>query len=433
MNPKLTIEEQLAEYLKKTSGTRHILKEIREKYKSLGRLSGVIPLVITKEEGEFLNGLLKKHYQEGDQMGLPVKRFVEAFQQTRFAEADFLKALELFFAEPMITKKEKRIDAMAQRQDYFTELVDECPSGKVREWLSKIVQGEFLAGSDYVEGLYRKKPVLLKGCIRQLAGIQRLLEEGLKTSLPILAAEASKDPHALDRDRELHRLLVQFLSWKQGIPQPNNQYQMQTLLYEAGIQSDIGTRTIMTYGLVGVGTEGSRGWEHFRENLEPLTLSLKNLESVTEIRPYRKGQPVIAVENPAVFMYLIQMKKELSMICTAGQLNWLDHRVIEILLQNPRQVLFYSGDIDPEGLLIADKIWAAYPEQVRLFGYEKDLYHQSLADRTITPKRLRQLGKLRNPLLQELAREIQGTKKPGYQEYVIEALSRQIGSFMEAR
>lgn len=428
MNPKQILEEQLAEYLKKTPGTGRIMKQIQDKYRSFGRFSGVIPMVLTKEEGEFLNGILKKHYRQGDLVKLSVKSVVKAFQQTRFAEADFMKACELYFEEPLITKKEKRIDAMEQRQLFFAELLEECPRGKVREWLSKIVQGELQAGSDYVAGLYRKNPELFKGYIHQLADIHLLLEGGLKTSLPILAAEATKDPHALDKDRELYRLLVSLLSWEQEIPQPNNQFRMQTLLYGAGIQPDIGTRTIMTYGLVGIGPEGSRGWENFRENLEPLTLSLKNLERVTEIRPYREGNPVIAVENPAVFMYLIQMEKELTVICTSGQLHWLDHRVIEILLQNPRQVLIYSGDIDPEGLLIADKIWAGYPDQVKLVGYEKEVYHRSLADRTIGLKRLRQLEKLRNPILQELAREIQAIKKPGYQEYVIEALRRQIGN-----
>ena len=415
-------EEELAQYLKNSEGTGRIMDGIREKYRSFGRLSGILSLDLAASEAEFINGLLKKHYREGDKVRLPVKRISDAFSRTRFAEADFVKACEIYFGEPMITKKEARDDADCQWCDYFHSLVEECPSEKVMEWLRSSDDVDSAGGSEYIRILYRKSPILLKGYIHQLAGIQRILEGGLKTSLPILAAEATKDPHALDKDRELYRLLVLFLAWKQAAPLPENQFQLQQLFYRGGIETDIGTRTIMTYGLVGIGKDGSRGWEVFRENLEPLTLSLKNLDGIREIRPYHQGAPVIAVENPAVFMYLVQRDKNLSLICTSGQLHLLDHWFIQILMQNPEQQLIYSGDFDPEGLLIADKIWARHPNQVQLIGYENELYQQALAEKTISPNRLRQLEKLQNPHLQEFAKAIQHTKKPGYQEYIINQL-----------
>ena len=419
MNQRSLLEEELAQYLRVTEGAGRIMEGIREKYRSFGRLSGILSLELTASEADFVNGLLKKHYQEGDKAGLPVKRISDAFGQTRFAEADFTKACEIYFGEPLIAKKEARNNAVNRRRIYFESLVAECPSEKVREWLTVSEDLDSASGLEYIRGLYRKDPVILKTYISHLSEIQRILEGGLKTSLPILAAEATKDPHALDKDRELYRLLVLFLAWDQAVSTPANQFALQQLLYRGGIETDIGTRTVMTYGLVGIGGEGSRGWETFRENLEPLTLSLKNLDGIKEIRPYRQGAPVIGVENPAVFMYLIQREKNLSLICTSGQLNLLDHRLIQILLQNPEQGLIYSGDFDPEGLLIADKIWSGYPNQVQLIGYEKELYQQALAEKTISSKRLRQLEKLQNPQLQEFAKEIQHTKKPGYQEYIL--------------
>ncbi len=426
MNQRSLLEEELAQYLRVTEGARRIMEGIREKYRSFGRLSGILSLELTASEADFVNGLLKKHYQEGDKAGLPVKRISEAFGQTRFAEADFTKACEIYFGEPLITKKEVRDYADNQQRIYFESLAAECPSKKVREWLTASVDVDSAGGLEYIRILYRKSPILLKAYTHQLARIQRLLEGGLKTSLPILAAEATKDPHALDKDRELYRLLVLFLAWEQEVSPPENQFQLQQLFYRGGIETDIGTRTIMTYGLVGIGAEGSRGWENFRENLEPLTLSLKNLDGIKGIRPYRQGAPVIGVENPAVFMYLIQREKDLSLICTSGQLHSLDYRFIQILLQNPEQRLIYSGDFDPEGLLIADKIWAGYPNQVQLIGYEEELYQQALAEKTISPKRLRQLEKLQNPQLQEFAKAIQHTKKPGYQEYILNQLYKQV-------
>ena len=426
MNQRSLLEEDLAQYLRSTDGAGRIMEGIREKYRSFGRLSGILSLELTASEADFVNGLLKNHYREGDKAGLPVKKISEAFGQTRFAEADFVKACEIYFGEPLITKKEARDNADNRRHIYFESLVEECPSEKVREWLTASEDVDSAGGLEYIRVLYRKSPTVLKGYIHQLAGIQRILEEGLKTSLPILAAEATKDPHALDKDRDLYRLLVLFLAWKQEVPPPENQFRLQQLFYSAGIEADIGNRTIMTYGLVGIGVDGSRGWEVFRKNLEPLTLSFKNLEGIKEIRPYRQGAPVIAVENPAVFMYLIQQERDFSLICTSGQLHLLDHRFVQILLQNPEQGLIYSGDFDPEGLLIADKIWAGYPNQVQLIGYEEELYLQALAEKTISPKRLRQLENLQNPQLQQFAKVIQHTKKPGYQEYILNQLYKQV-------
>lgn len=420
-------EEQLTVYLQENPGALRFMQTLWDKYRSFGRFSGTIHLVLTTSEAEFLNGLMKKHYQEGDEVHLSAVKFLRAFDRTRFQGADFLRVCEIFFGKVLETKKEEQVDLLKQKQEFFETLRERYRQCKVGEWLKVLTEGGSTAGSEYLSALYRRNERNVEEYIKYLAKIDELLSAGFHTSLPILAAEATKNPHALDADQELYRLLIYFLSYRYGCRVPQNREATQRLLHQAGIRQDVGTRTIMTYGLKAVGRSGSKGWEQFFRNGEPLVLALKNLEDVVELQAVFGRVPVFTFENPAVFTRIIEQEPSAPCLCTSGQFHTLDHYFIKILLQDPLQKLYYSGDYDPEGLLIADKLWALYPDQVELMGYETDLYNRSLSDQPVSAKRLRQLENLKNPLLRELGEEIKVKQKAGYQEYVVDSLAEKVG------
>lgn len=420
------INRQLADYLKSNFGASRLMKALKGKYRSFGRFSGIVNLELTQDEADFLNGLMKKHYRQGDKVRLSAKKFLAAFEETRFKGADFLIVCQLYFGSTLETKKSERWGLSEQRQEFFRGLQERHQGSMVGEWLEALVEGTVSGGTEFFNSLYKRSARELELSVEQLAKIQGLLSKGLKTSLPILAAEATKNPHALDNNQNLYRILLYFLSYVNRAGFPGKQEEVRALLNNAGIRVDVGTRNILTYGFKAESTGGGKGWERFWEHREPLVLTMRNLDDVIRIRPADESSQAFAFENPAVFTRMAELEPERAYICTSGQLNMLDHHFLRLLLNDPSQRLYYSGDYDPEGLLIADKLWSMYPEQVKLFGYEKELYYKSVSDRFISEKRLQQLANLENPQLLELAEEIRTQQKAGYQEYVIDGLRERL-------
>jgi DNA topoisomerase IA len=72
---------------------------------------------------------------------------------------------------------------------------------------------------------------------------------------------------------------------------------------------------------------------------------------------------------------LRKSENKVSLICTSGQLNLSYH--IDLDKIKDLEFIYYAGDFDPEGLLIADKIKLKYKEKVKFIFYdEKPIKHK---------------------------------------------------------
>ncbi|MGN0713935.1 MAG: DUF2399 domain-containing protein, partial [Anaerovoracaceae bacterium] len=92
--------------------------------------------------------------------------------------------------------------------------------------------------------------------------------------------------------------------------------------------------------------------------------------------------------------------------------------------------IFYAGDLDPEGMDIADRIWKRYPEQVILWRMSPEDYIKSKSEEDISDRRLSMLNRLQNPLLRSTAELIQKEKKAGYQEALLDEMLADIRDCM---
>ncbi|MGI6751162.1 MAG: TIGR02679 domain-containing protein [Anaerovoracaceae bacterium] len=422
------LNEEMAYYLKGNKGAWRLMDGMREKYRSFGRFSGTLEMVLTGEEADFLNGLMKKHYSQGERIRLSIVKLLGAFEETRFKGFDFLQVCNQYFGYPLETKKDEWREISREMQVFFSELQKQYYGSCVGDWISSLGEETALGGGRFIKSLYRRNPQELKLAVGWLREIESLLEKGLRTSLPILAAEATKNPHALDKDQSLYRILLYFLAHAKGVDFPQELEGVLALFDSAGISVDVGNRTILTYGFNGRTAYGDKGWDRFWKNGEPLTLTMRNLEDVIGIYPVNSQNQMFAFENPALFTRMTELEPVGTFVCTSGQLNMLDHRFLKLLFSNPEHRLYYSGDYDPEGLLIADKLWAEYPNQIVLFGYQKDLYRRSISGNVISEKRLQQLANIENPQLVELAGEMKAIGRAGYQEYVADILKAEYRS-----
>lgn len=107
--------------------------------------------------------------------------------------------------------------------------------------------------------------------------------------------------------------------------------------------------------------------------------------------------------------------KDFPMICTYGQVK-LAGIILMDLLAKQNYKLFYSGDLDPEGIQIADRLKQRYKENLDLLGFTKDVYYKNISNVEINDSRLQKLDSIKSKEMLELCNEIRKNKKASYEE-----------------
>ena len=169
----------------------------------------------------------------------------------------------------------------------------------------------------------------------------------------------------------------------------------------------------MAYGICGIRKDGAvhEGISGFSREREPVVCTLRTLGGLREVRA---DENVYIVENPAVFSELMRRNPRASLVCTNGQPRLASLVLLDFLKQG--SVLWYAGDFDPEGLLIAQNLKRRYGAALRLWDYRIDLYRKAMSDVTLGKSRIHSLEGVTEPELLEIAEQIRRTGKAAYQE-----------------
>ena len=103
-----------------------------------------------------------------------------------------------------------------------------------------------------------------------------------------------------------------------------------------------------------------------------------------------------------------------AIVITSGIPNLSFYQLIDKLVET-NHALYYNGDFDPEGLLIAQMIKKRYPTVV-LFGYEAELYGEIKSKESINSSRLKKLENIDLTDLKEIKQCLLLEKLSAYQE-----------------
>ena len=127
------------------------------------------------------------------------------------------------------------------------------------------------------------------------------------------------------------------------------------------------------------------------------------------------------MENPAVFMEVAEKCKikDFPMVCTYGQVKLAGIILLDLLV-NAGFKIYYSGDIDPEGMQIADKLKKRYGEKLEFFGFDVETYFNNMSDVEISSERLNKLKAIENLL--DLCVNVEKNKKAAYEEANIDRI-----------
>lgn len=412
------------DYFQGSPGFLRIMERIRDKYRSLGYLGGNIVLSnLSAEEKQVLSGFLKKDLSTQKSLTLRIEVFQKRLAETRFCGVLLEDILEVYFGEELFSKREIRDKYQTERNNFFRDLSDaysHTPGGQWLEyaWFNK--QNAYKVLSQRYDTQRAQLKHDLNVVCQALNNLP--VSDAEMIRLPVLAAAISKNPHAFDGDTPCGQLLQYALMYRFESGKPGNAEERAELYYKAGVLIDEVSNYVLSSGLRGYTSEGlHQGWEGFNQTGEPLVITLTNLSSLQKvISPQGK---VYVLENPGVFAALRDkvQDKRLPLICTYGQIKIAALVLLDMLAREGTSI-YYSGDFDPEGLLIADRLSTRFGDKLKLWRYTPEDYHAAMSAQVITGSRLKQLDKLKNEELLMVAEQIKQNCLAGYQELLLEKL-----------
>lgn len=408
---------------------RKLLGLVRDKYRSLGKVGGSVKFdLFTPEELRAAAGFVGVSPEELKRRSLTLKKLELSLAQTAFGEFSLPELLEQFFGEPIVTREQERSRTLLEEARFIRDLREEFPDGS---WLWDRLESKAV-DTRWIWTLHKENPSLLAGRLgRVFRAFRELPGEGRTELLPLFAQKTTGNPHGFDGNQIDGRLLTHCLYVRsvadgaEDTGMPRSSEDLNELYAAFGLARDDLWSFVTCRGLIGHTADGVHPlWKAAADTGSVLNVPLKMLGGLTAITP-AAGRDVWIVENSGVCSALVDLVPDVPIICTHGQFRTAAWVVLDMLAR--QDVAFhYSGDFDPEGLQMAQRLLHRYPGHAKLWRMDRDSYRAAISDEDITP-RLAKLDGLEDPALADLAAELRQVGKAGYQEGLLELLARDMG------
>lgn len=421
-------------YFKENKGFRRIFSEMLSKWKSYGKVAGVIKINgATAEEYRALQGLMGKAC-EGEPLKFRMTDFQQALKESRFGAVTLEALLSAYFDEELTTTKSERLARAGEQELFWQDVMAEADrrtqgSDAVKQWLltmrEKKTSGYQIALSMVQKDRESARNTLLHVC-SAIWILRSKTAGGRRIRLAVLSSRVSGNPHFFDRNRAEGKLLLNALAYIHVCDYPQKAEKILELYYSSGISPDDISSFTTAYGIHMYTERGVHGaYEVFIREREPYVVTLSNLNHIVKVDC--PGKFVYIVENQMVFSQICEeiTEKDAALICTSGQVKTASLILIDLLCEAGCR-LFYSGDLDPEGICIADKMISRHPGQIVAWHMSPEDYARCVSDEDIGEKRLKQLDTIVDLGLRCVAAEVISVKKAGYQEQLLEVLEGDI-------
>ena len=257
--------------------------------------------------------------------------------------------------------------------------------------------------------------------------------------LAVFAAEITGNPHAFDAGTKDGKYLEMLVEWyvrrteaeagangehggKNSLDRAFPAFRKQKLFLKAGILSDDVSNYALAAGIRACDRRGKphAGMEGFLEEGEPVQIPLSVIAGWKSASC--PGKRMYIVENPSVYAVLCgKWDRKCGLMCMNGQPRFSSLLLLDLLAQSGTEV-WYGGDIDPEGLLIAQRLKQYYQGEFHCWHMSADDYEMSMSAEEISQRRQKMLEKVEDPdpELKETAEALQKSGKAGYQENMLQ-------------
>lgn len=432
----MDVNEELCIYLKQKE-FKEFMNLWRHQYERLGRCGGTISLPLRDDNRDKIASFMGKDYHKNTHARITYTQLMKVIHETRFAGADFNQVLLMYYSNEVITHRDAKSRKENEAAQFFAFLMQEDHSLPSQIWLKCVVDTR---SSVYVRIVqeYRKHP---SSCPSQLRNVLHAIDhlpvwKHGKENIAVFASKFMDDPHAFDRNKFAFYLLFQAICFHMGYKKDKyNGIEQNEILYKAGLYRDSISNFCVLARLNAVMENGDMhpGWKGFFDNYEAFNMNMDNLSCISGIDK-KTCRQVFIVENPSIFQALLQQVKscayeEIGLICTNGQLNVSGYLLLD-KIHEADIAMYYAGDMDPEGILIADKLKTRYGDALTLWRYDIDDYEKCISKQMASKRRMFMLEQIGNQTLRKLAEYMQMIDGAvGYQENLLKEYLSDIVEF----
>ena len=414
-------ERNCIAYFQSNKVWKRLFQGFWEKYRSYGFFSGTVVLRnLSMEEIEGLEGFFGKSFHGKKSVSVSADRFAKALSASRFAQIAPEQLLELYFQKKLIGKKEERLAEEQQRALFLEEFQNRYQGTPAWEMLTELLEVVKGCGAKLLQE-WKQQMELGAEIINSLP-----YREGKMTYLAVFATQMTGNPHAFDGKNSKGTFLLQLvqaeLAHQKRMPEQSEIFPAffrQRCFLEVGILLDDVSNYTMVSGVRAHKKDGSfhAGVEGFYVEGDMVQVPLLVL-SQWEKMICEDGR-IYIVENPSVFATLCKSKdQKLSCMCMNGQPR-LAGLVTLDLLAAADTVVYYAGDLDPEGLLIAQKIAHYYKGEFHYWHMSLEDYRKSRSKERISEKRLKSLERITDEKLLPVVELMRQEQVAGYQETLL--------------
>ena len=410
--------EECVKYFRQNPVWNKVLKGFQKKYVSYGRFSGsVVVRNLTQEEIEELEGFFGKSFHCQKSVSISAEKFQKALENSRYKNIKPDMILESYFGRPLLSRQEEGWLKEQKRQEIIRRVTSDYEGTPVQsevEYIMHMLKGDSREDFGELEQqLYLSAEIFNKLPYRK--------EQ--KIYLAVFAAMLTGNPHAFDRGTVGGRILEQMIN--RSLEQRNlliegteifPAYKRQKSFLAAGILLDDVSNYAMVCNVEAVKKDGTihMGMDGFQKEKDVLQVPLGVISDWKEVRCLQ--QKIYIVENPSVFAMLCG-KAECSCMCMNGQPRLAGLMLLD-LLEKSGTTIYYSGDLDPEGILIAQKLADYYQGQFYFWHMDPEDYKKSRSEKVISDRRMKILDKITDVRLIPVVDEIKKYKTAGYQERI---------------
>ena len=389
--------KEYTKYFKDKKGYDRFITKIYEKYQSISRFSGTIKLnCLNDEEAYALSRLFGENYNSGDDVKISIKQFLKIMDKSKFKDFDITTFITEYLNVSLLTNKELKSNLIIAEDNFYQELI------KDNLMLKKIINKDNLL----IHQRYVKNKQKLKNDLINIINLLNHLPKE-KTMISLYAATYTKDPHYLDLDSKTSNLFISCLSILDNIDFPNTREDKIKLLYKHNIEMDNLSNYVLTYNLL-----SSRKWINDLSK-ETLILNIQNILNTNSFDS--KLKKVFIFENPSILTKILYFDIDVSVIISGGFPNNAVYLLIDKLIENDNKI-YYNGDFDPEGLIIANKLKNKYQDKLELFCYDKIDYDNCKSNKIISNKRLNKMDKIDDSKLIIIKDQLLKNKLAAFQE-----------------
>ena len=421
------IKKECLEYFHQSPVWKKVLKGFRKKYSSYGRFGGKVVLKNLKSQDiEELEGFFGKSFHGLKSVTVSAEKFRQALEASRYTTITPECLLENFFEEPLRGKQEQKL---------------------LREREKEKIWQKFL--NDYKGTAIERAAELLRNIVKdsdsqELAEWDRALRLGAemynhlpyrqsdKLYLAVFSAMLTGNPHAFDNGTTAGNFLYQIIQMDLEIREIKIEsseifpaYKRQKSYLLAGIMLDDISNYAMLYQVQAVKKDGNlhKGMEGFASEQHIVQVPLAVITEWESL--YCPQDAIYIVENPSVFAVLCGKEKagntRRAYMCMNGQPRLAGLMVLDLLSESGIRV-YYAGDLDPEGILIAQKLSQYYKGEFHYWHMEMVDYEKCRSEKVISPKRMKILERITDERLKLVVDRIEEYGTAGYQEMLVEEM-----------